>query len=317
MFRDADTALNRAKAEGRSGYKVFDHTMREQAVERLQLETDLRQAIDRGEFLVHYQPIVSLATGTVTGVEALLRWQHPERGMVNAADFIPLAEETGLIVPMGLWAFEDVCRQLQQWMGLDPPAPSITVSVNVSARQLPQADLPQCLAEIARRYGVPTTMIELEITESAVMADFDQARTAIERLRDLGFRISIDDFGTGYSSLAYLQRLPVDRLKLDRSFIAGASGASGSSDGIIRAVIGLARHLNADVVAEGVETLDQLQRLRNVQCNCAQGFYFLRPVCPEPLSRLLLADGRPLSTESPSGAETESAEFQRDTPSTA
>lgn len=290
MFRDADTALYRAKAEGRSRYRVFDRIMRAQAIERLQLETDLRRAIERNEFVVHYQPIVSLATGTVTGLEALLRWQHPERGLVCAADFIPLAEDTGLIVPMGLWAFEEVCRQLREWIDLDPTAPQITVAVNVSARQMPQVDLARSLADIAARYRVPTTMLELEITETAVMADFERARATINQLRSLGFRLSIDDFGTGYSSLAYLQRLGVDRLKLDRSFIAAEADQTGASDGIIQSVIDLARHLKADVVAEGVETLDQLRRLKDVRCEFAQGYYFLKPVHPDPLDRLLLGN---------------------------
>jgi diguanylate cyclase (GGDEF)-like protein/PAS domain S-box-containing protein len=291
MFRDADTALYRAKSEGRSRYRVFDRIMRAQAVERLQLETDMRRAIERREFLVHYQPIVTLSSGTVTGVEALLRWQHPDRGLISAAEFIPMAEDTGLIVPMGLWVFEEVCRQVREWLDLDPAAPAMTVAINVSARQLPQADLPQTLADIAARYSVPTAMLELEITESAVMADFDRARATISQLRALGFRLSIDDFGTGYSSLAYLQRLGVDRLKLDRSFIGADNPDTGASDGIIQSVIDLARHLKADVVAEGVETIDQLRRLKGMRCEFAQGFYFLKPVHPDPLHRLLLTQG--------------------------
>ena len=290
VFRDADTALYRAKSEGRSRFRVFDRVMRAQAVERLQMETDLRRAIERSEFRVHYQPIVTLASGMVTGVEALLRWQHPDRGLVSAAEFIPMAEDTGLIVPMGLWVFEEVCRQVREWIDLDEAALPMTVAVNVSARQLPQADLPQTLADIAERYRVPTAMLELEITESAVMADFDRARSTIEQMRGLGFRLSIDDFGTGYSSLAYLQRLGVDRLKLDRSFIGAENQDMGTTDGIIQSVIDLARHLKADVVAEGVETVDQLNRLKDMRCEFAQGFYFLKPVAPDPLDRLLLSE---------------------------
>ncbi|MFN7981488.1 MAG: EAL domain-containing protein [Vicinamibacterales bacterium] len=302
MFRDADTALYRAKSEGRSRYRVFDRVMRAQAIERLQLETDLRRAIERREFLVFYQPIVSLGDGRVTGVEALLRWRHPDRGLISAAEFIPVAEDTGLIVPMGLWVFEEVCRQIREWLDADVASSPLTVAVNVSARQLPQADLPHVLSEIAARYQVPPAMIELEITETAVMSDFDRARATLDQLRSLGFRLSIDDFGTGYSSLAYLQRLGVDRLKLDRSFI-GPDDESGTGDGIIKSVIDLARHLKADVVAEGVETIDQLRRLKDVSCEFGQGYYFLKPVDPEPLGRLLLTDRTTGAADGVAGSE--------------
>lgn len=301
VLRDADTALYAAKAGGRGQCTVFDHAMRTQAVERLQLETDLRRALQQHEFRVHYQPIVSLTSGLVTGVEALVRWQHPQRGLLAAAEFITVAEETGLVVPLGFFVFEEVCRQLQQWRHSAPDIPAFTVAVNVSARQLPVPDLPEQLADIARRYDVPTSLLEIELTEQAILTSLEGAEAIVERLRGLGFRVSLDDFGTGYSSLAYLQRLPVDRLKLDRSFLHQWSTQAESTDGIIRTVVALARHLNSDVVAEGVETVEQLDRLREMHCDCAQGFYFSKAVQPDPLSRLLLshAEGHANGTSDP------------------
>jgi predicted signal transduction protein with EAL and GGDEF domain len=297
MLRDADTALHRAKAEGRASFEVFDHTMRRQAVERLQLETDLRRAMEREEFIVHYQPIISLATGSVSGVEALLRWQHPGRGLVAPNEFIPLAEDSGLICPIGLWVFRQACDQLRKWRALDPPTPSLTVAVNFSPRQLAQQDLPERLADIAEQHDVPTSMLEIEITEGTMMADPQEARALLERLRHRGFRVSIDDFGTGYSSLASLQNFPMDRLKLDRSFLSGVANDEGGR--IVQTVIALARHLNADVVAEGVESVTQLERLREMDCEFAQGFYFFKPVEPESISRLLLKEQPLLSGPKP------------------
>jgi PAS domain S-box-containing protein len=288
MLRDADIALYQAKASGRACHAVFDRSMREQVVERLRLETDLRRALDRNEFVVYYQPIVSLTTGKIAGVEALLRWQHPDRGLVAPGEFIPLAEETGIIVPLGLWVFRDVCRQIQAWARLAPPP--FTVAVNVSVRQLAQVDLPERLAEIAREYGVATSMLEIEITESAMMANPDETQALVCRLRSLGFRLSIDDFGTGYSSLAYLQRFTVDRLKIDRSFLAHDAGAD-SKDGIVQTIIGLAGHLNMEVVAEGVETLEQLTQLADLKCGFGQGYYFRTPGEADTIGRLLVSGG--------------------------
>ena len=298
MFRDADTALYRAKAEGRSRFKVFDRGLRLEAIEQLELETDLRRALDRHEFVLHYQPIVAVTTGAVTGVEALVRWQHPVRGLLQPASFIPLAEETGLIVPLGFLVFREVCRQVQEWRARTPSpiTTGLTVGINVSARQLPQRDLPERLAAIAMEYDVPTSLLEIELTETAVMADPDAAQTVIEGMQAYGFRICMDDFGTGYSSLAYVRRLPFDRLKLDRSFLSATPAEARSAEGVIQTVIALARHVNSDVVAEGVETLEQLERLRALNCDFAQGYYFLKPVVAEPLSRLLLLEELPVLT---------------------
>jgi diguanylate cyclase (GGDEF)-like protein len=304
VLRDADTALYAAKAGGRGQCTVFDHAMRTQAVERLQLETDLRRALEQHEFRVHYQPIVSPPSGLVTGVEALVRWHHPQRGLLTAADFITVAEETGLVVPLGAFVFEEVCRQLQHWRNSAPNIPAFTVAVNLSARQLSVPDLPELLADIARRYDVPTSLLEIELTEQAILTSIEGAEALVGRLRSLGFRVSLDDFGTGYSSLAYLQRLPVDRLKLDRSSLHQWSAQSESTDGIIRTVVALARHLNSDVVAEGVETLEQLDRLREMQCDCAQGFYFSKAVKPDPLNRLLLAKAIEDGSATSAGAAT-------------
>jgi PAS domain S-box-containing protein len=287
MLRDADTALYRAKAGGRAIFEVFDQAMRLKAIERLELETDLRRAVERNELIVRYQPIVSLASGSVSGVEALVRWQHPRRGLVPPGEFIPLAEECGLIGQIGMWVFGEACRQLRLWRALDPPAP-ITVAVNFSPRQLAQPDLPQRLADIARQHDVPASMLEIEMTESAMMADPAETRAVIERLRTQGFRISLDDFGTGYSSLSYLRKFPLDRLKLDRSFLSAGTNREG--DGIVQTVVALARHLNADVVAEGVESLAQVERLREMECGFAQGFCLLQPVEADAISRLLVGE---------------------------
>ena len=297
MLRDADTALYRAKAAGRSRFEIFDQAMRQEVVERVALEADLRRAIDQRQFTVHYQPIVSLSEKTVTSIEALVRWPHPERGLMSASEFVPVAEAAGLMGALGSCVFDEVCRQIAAWGRVVPSLPQLTVAVNVSGRQLAQADLPEQLAAIAARHGVPTSMLEIEIAESTTIANLDEVETVILRLKALGFRLSIDDFGTGYSSFTYLKRLPVDRLKIDRSLVAGDLHSSPLALGMLGTVVGLARHLDLEVVAEGVETPDQLEHLRRIECGFGQGYVFLEPVDPDPMSRLLLSGLGPAAGE--------------------
>ena len=276
MLRDADTALHRGKAAGRGRCELFDVGMREQVVRRLDLETDLRHAVARNELVVYYQPIVALATGEPTGVEALIRWNHPKWGLVGPDEFVPFAEETGLIVPIGYWVVEEVCRQLRAWEG-DGEPPVRLVAVNVSPRQLEAPDFVRRVCEIADSAGIAHDRIELEITESAMMDDPEATRVILERLNAEGFTLAIDDFGTGYSSLSYLQRFPVDRLKLDRSFLAQLPD-DREARAVMESVVLLAEHLKLQVVAEGIETLAQLERVRALKCGFGQGFYFSHPL---------------------------------------
>lgn len=287
MLRDADTALYRAKAAGRGRHKVFDHAMREQVVRRAQLEAELRRAIERQDFVVHYQPIVSVPDRTVTSLEAIVRWRHPQRGLLGAEEFAPMAEDTGLVVALGYWVFDEVCRQMAVWSTNTASKPRFTVAVNVSALQLAQPDLPERFAKIASRHGVSTNSVEIEITERSVTADLDRVQAVVARLKVLGFRLSIDCFGASHSSFTYLQRLQVDRLKIDPSFMASNSGAWPMARDILGTVVSLARHLDLEVVAEGVETPEQLEHLRRIDCGFGQGCVFREPVAADLVSGLL------------------------------
>jgi len=285
LLKEAEIALHRAKTDPLRSTVLFDPEMRAQSLERATLEHDLRRAIERSELRLHYQPLVDLATGSVAGFEALLRWQHPIRGLVSPLSFIALAEETGLILPIGRWVLETACRQLREWQRQIPAAASLVVSVNLSARQFAQADLVGNVAAILDHAGLAPRSLELEITESVVM---DQSEASVERLqglRALGVKLVLDDFGTGYSSLSYLRRLPLDTIKIDRSFVSGL-GTDGPDLPIIGAVISLAHGLGVDVVAEGIETADQLACLRDLACDRGQGFYFARPLPPGDLQAL-------------------------------
>jgi diguanylate cyclase (GGDEF)-like protein len=290
VLRDADTAMYRAKALGKARSELFDTEMRDRALVRLQLETNLRRAIDRGEFQLHYQPIVSLATGRITGFEGLIRWRQAERGMVSPADFIPAAEETGLILPIGGWVLREACRQMAAWEMMLAPDPSLTISVNLSAKQFLQANLTEQIETVLRETGLPASGLKLEITESTIIENVESVSARLLRLKDIGVQLAIDDFGTGYSSLSYLHRLPIDSLKIDKSFIH-AMGKGKDSTQIVRAIIGLAHNLGLDVIAEGVETEEQRAQLAEWGCEFGQGFLFSRPQRSE-IARTLIAPGK-------------------------
>ncbi|HEY8203801.1 MAG TPA: EAL domain-containing protein [Pyrinomonadaceae bacterium] len=277
MLRDADTAMYRAKAQGKACYEVFNKGMHARAVYLLQMETDLRRALDREEFRVHYQPIVLLENGQLAGFEALIRWQHPERGFINPGDFISLAEDTGLIVPMGLWILRRACEQLAKWQWQSHTNRNLFMSVNLSSKQVAQSALVSQIREILQETHVEPRHLKLEITESAVMENAETAVQLLRRLKALGVQLSIDDFGTGYSSLGYLHRFPVDILKIDRSFI-GRIGEAAENIEIVRTIVSLAENMGMEVVAEGVETLAQFSQLRALNCQYGQGYLFSRPV---------------------------------------
>jgi len=279
---------------------MFDEAMHQRAVVQLRLETDLRRAIERREFRLRYQPIVSLDSGAVTGFEALVRWEHAERGLVVPAEFIPLAEETGLIIPIGQWVMETACRQAKTWIEQFPEFPDLSISVNLSATHFRQPNLVAEVLEVLRRTGLPARNLRLEITENVLMGEPESHVRAIRELRRNGIQVQIDDFGTGYSSLSYLQRFSVDTLKIDRSFLA-EEGEGGGWD-IVETIITLARDLGVNVIAEGVETAEQTSRLRALRCEHAQGFLFREPVDADTATALLAAQRQRLSRDTPRSA---------------
>ncbi|MDB4949082.1 MAG: diguanylate cyclase domain [Gemmatimonadetes bacterium] len=288
LLRNADMAMYRAKGSDASRCEVFDRAMHDAALMRLEMETDLRRAVERGEFLLHYQPIVSLSTGEINGVEALLRWMHPRRGLVPPADFIPAAEETGTILPIGDWVLREGCRQLAAWRR-EFPRVRVAMSVNLSAKQFSQRDLVEKIALILAETGLDARHLKLEITESAVLENTDSARAMLRQLREFGIQIQMDDFGTGYSSLSSLHQLPIDGLKVDRSFVARMCEEGGTAP-LVRTIVVLAKGLGLAVIAEGVETHEQRQALREMGCDYAQGFLISRPVEAAGI-RALLASG--------------------------
>jgi len=252
----------------------------------LQLETDLRRAVERRELRVHYQPIIALDTERVTGFEALVRWQHPERGLVYPASFIPAAEETGLIIPIGRWVLEEACRQARAWQERFRPSPPLSLSVNLSGKQFAQPDLLDTIECILSATGFDAGCLKLEITESVVMENAESTAAMLLRLRAIGVQLNIDDFGTGYSSLSYLQRFPISTLKVDRSFVSRMGGRDEDSK-IVRAIIMLAHTLGMDVIAEGVETTAQLAELKSLNCGYAQGNLFSRALSVAEVEELL------------------------------
>jgi diguanylate cyclase (GGDEF)-like protein len=275
LLRDADVAMYRAKERGRDRYELFDQAMRTRVLQRLQFENELRRAIDRHELRLFYQPIVRVADTGIVGVEALVRWDHPQRGLVSPAEFIPLAEETGLIVAIGRWVLEEACRQSARWQETQPDWPPLRVCVNVSARQL-TAEFVDIVSATLRDTGAHPPHLALEVTESVLIAQAESPIDLLRSLRKIGVSVVLDDFGTGYSSLSYLQRYQLDVLKLDRSFLAGLSPET-SNFRIVAAMIEMGKALDMKVVAEGVESKEQLEHLRDLACEFAQGYYFGRP----------------------------------------
>jgi len=286
LLRDADTAMYRAKARGRARVEVFDKAMHARAMKVLELESDLRTALENGEFRLVYLPVVSLESGEIKGLEALLRWEHPERGLVPPAEFVPAAEETGVIMPLGLWVLEQACLQMAEWKSRFAEHDELTISVNLSAKQLQQADLVEQVAAVLQKSGIEPSRLKLEVTETVLMDDLDYSTSVVQKLNELGIQVQIDDFGTGYSSLSYLNRLHIDTLKIDRSFI-NSLGESGERSVVVQAIIRLARELGINVIAEGVETSEQLNSLRSLECGHGQGFLFSQPVSAEGVALLL------------------------------
>jgi diguanylate cyclase (GGDEF)-like protein/PAS domain S-box-containing protein len=288
LIRDADAAMYRAKERGRARCELFDAEMRAGAVRRLQVERELRHALGRDELALHYQPVVALGSGEITGFEALVRWRHPERGLLEPSEFVSIAEDSGLIDPIGRWVQEGACRQVLEWHEARPDERPLDISVNLSARQVAHRELAASVTEILARTGLAPVHLRLEITESVLVEESAAAIATLEALSEIGVGLVLDDFGTGYSSLAYLNRFPFDALKIDRSFVE-ALGVEDESTAIVEAIVGMARALSLEVIAEGVENEVQLSELRRLGCDYAQGHLFSRALPPEQLSELLVA----------------------------
>jgi diguanylate cyclase (GGDEF)-like protein/PAS domain S-box-containing protein len=286
LLRDADAAMYYAKTKGKARYEVFDEGMRDRAKARLDIETDLRKAIDLNQLVLYYQPQISLVNNGVIGYEALVRWQHPERGLVGPVEFIPIAEETDLIVPLGRWVLREACRQMALWHRNFAADPALTVSVNVSFRQLGDTNLVDEVRKALRESGLPPESLKLEMTESSIMSNPEMAIGILRQLKEIGVGLEIDDFGTGYSSLSNLSRLPFDTVKIDQSFVRDLH-ATGESAEIVKTILDLARSMGMSVVAEGVETAGQLGVLTSLGCDYAQGYYFSRPVDCDATQALL------------------------------
>ncbi len=286
MLRDADTAMYSAKAVGKGRYEIFDANMRANTIARLQLETELRRAIERKEFEIFYQVLVSLVTGKIYGFEALVRWNHATRGIITPGEFIPVAEENGLIVPLGQWVLETACQQMSIWQARFLNDPPLLISVNLSARGFLQSDLVQQCRAVLYETKLSHSSLNLEVTESAVMPNPETATQLMHELKELGVKIALDDFGTGYSSLSYLHRFPLDSLKIDRSFVSRIM----EDDEIVRTIITLGRNLGLKVIAEGVETLEQVTKLQDLGCEFGQGYYFSVPVNAQEATDLLAAE---------------------------
>ena len=284
LIKNADTAMYQAKENGRQNYQYFKPAMNERAVERQSIEESLRRALERQEFTVHYQPKVNFATRTIVGAEALIRWTHPIRGSVSPAQFIPIAEDCGLILPIGNWVLRQACEQARVWANAG--LPPTTMAVNVSAKEFRAENFLEQLFAVLDETGIDPALLELELTESVLMKHAESAAAILRTLRDRGVQVAVDDFGTGYSSLSYLRKFPIDALKIDQSFV-GQITAAGDDASIVTAVISMAQSLKLRVVAEGVETLEQLEFLQAQKCDEAQGYYFSRPVPPLQFATLL------------------------------
>jgi EAL domain-containing protein (putative c-di-GMP-specific phosphodiesterase class I) len=277
LLRDADIALYRAKAMGKACYQIFDPALRVQAAARLEIETALREALERDEFSLYYQPILSLQDEWLTGFEALIRWRRPGHGLIQPLDFIPLAEETGLIVPIGYWTLREACRQLKVWQHVYAPEPPLTVNVNISSRQLVQPGFTAQVAAILAETEVAAHCLKLEITENVFIQDSVTVSGILGQLRAMGVAVQIDDFGTGYSNLGYLHQLPISALKISQMFV-NEIGTDRNRAEILQAVVALAHNLGMSVVVEGVETQEQLAHIRDLHCEEGQGYFICRPL---------------------------------------
>lgn len=289
ILRSADMAMYRAKAAGRARYELFDRAMHTDALARLQLETDLRRAVEMGEFRLHYQPLISLRTGRVTGLEALVRWEHPERGLVQPADFIPVAEETGLIVPIGQWVLFEACDRIRKWQSAHPREQPLSIGVNLSARQFAQPDLVEQVARALEISGVPPQSLRLEITEAAIIDRGPYAISILSHLRGLGAQVYLDDFGTGYSSLSYLHGLPIDAIKIDRTFVSNMD-TDEKNLRLVRTILTLAEIVGVRAEAEGISSSEVLRELRALNCEQGQGYLFSAPITEDAVDDVLRAD---------------------------
>jgi EAL domain-containing protein (putative c-di-GMP-specific phosphodiesterase class I) len=286
LMRDADVAMYRAKSDGKNRIVSFEPAMQARVLRRMQLETELRTSVEGGDFVLHYQPLVDLDTLSIVGAEALIRWNHPTEGQLSPGEFVDVAEDTGLIVPLGRWVIEQATRDAVAWQAMT--GRSLPVSVNLSPRQLHDPELVECTSRALAASGLPAEALVIEITENLLLNDAELARDVLGSLRALGVRVAVDDFGTGYSSLAYLDRYPVDVLKIDRSFVAPL-GTSVKSAALVRSIVELAAALEMECVAEGVEDEQQVVTLRSLGCHLAQGFMFAKPRPAEELLRMLTA----------------------------
>jgi len=289
LLRNADSAMYEAKANGKCGYMMFNATMNDQAADRLELETGLRFALERREFQLHYQPLINLETRDMVGVEALLRWNHPTRGSIPPGKFIPIAEDTGLIVPIGYWVLEEACRQMKSWTDSWPDYGAFTMNINLSGRQLQRPDIVERVRQTIESTGVKASSIKLEITESVMMKDMDINVERLHGLKAIGVKLAMDDFGTGYSCMANLDTFPLDTVKIDRAFVQRLANMKEGSDQMVGAIIALSRALNLDVTGEGVETLRQVTQLKGLGCEIAQGYFFARPLTADVLGKFIAA----------------------------
>jgi diguanylate cyclase (GGDEF)-like protein/PAS domain S-box-containing protein len=276
IMRNADTAMYRAKDQGRGCFELFNKSMHARNAALSQLETGLRGALAHNEFSVHYQPIISLESWRISGFEALLRWEHPEHGYISPLKFIPVAEETGLIIQIGQWVLREACQQLRLWQEQFPSDPPLSISVNLSGKQFSQRDLIDCISQILSETGLDPSSLKIEITESAIIENIDAAAMMLKRIKALGIRVCLDDFGTGYSSLSYLHRFPIDTLKIDRSFVSRINLPKNVE--IVKTILTLAGNLGMDVVAEGVETREQVLQLTGLNCEYVQGYLLSKPI---------------------------------------
>ncbi|MFB2982720.1 putative bifunctional diguanylate cyclase/phosphodiesterase [Microseira sp. BLCC-F43] len=291
ILRDAATAMGRAKELGKSRYQIFDITLHQEASRFLQIEKELRKAIKKQEFIVYYQPIICLNTGKIDGVEALLRWQHPTRGLIAPAEFIPVADETGLIAPIGNWVLQEACHQLRQWQAAGMVNDSFKISINLSPQQFSQGDLLDLIDQILIQTQLNPYCLKLEITETALMEKSQVTVSLLKQLSSRKIELSIDDFGIGYSSLSYLHSLPVNALKVDKFFVQNLN-ETPINTGIVPAIIRLAKTMGMNAIAEGIETIEQLERLRMLDCDCGQGYFFSQPLPPEEVIELIAREPR-------------------------